>query len=89
MVPVDMEGVEGEDELGGRERVKESGVRRAESRGVVGMRRVDLEPGAGAWVVGEGGGDVQCTRVLDVQREPGLDGVDVAEGGGECTLPGT
>ena len=64
-------------------------MRGAQGGGVVGMRRVDLEPGAGAWVVGEGGGEVQCTGVLDVQREPGFDGVDVAEGGGECTVPCT
>lgn len=88
-MPVEMEGVDGEGELGGGERVEERGVGGAESGGVVGMRRVDLEPGARAWVVGEGGGNVQCTRVLDVQHEPWLDGVDVAEGGGERTLPGT
>lgn len=88
-MPVEMEGVDGEGELAEGERVEERGIGGAESGGVVGMRRVDLEPGAGAWVVGEGGGDVQCTGVLDVHGEPWLDGVDVAEGDGERTVPGT
>ena len=56
--------------------------------GEVERRRVDLDPGARAWVVGVGGGHVRVTGALGVHREPRLDGVDVAEGGGDCTLPG-
>ena len=88
MVPGELERVEREGEFSGGERVEERGVRRAEGGGVVGTRRVDLEPFSRARVVGEGGGHVRGTGALGVHGEPGLGGLDVAEGGGDRTLPG-
>ena len=87
VVPGESEGVEGEGEFAGREHVEERGVRRAKGGDVVGTRRVDFKPFSGAWVKGEGGGHVWGTGALDVHGEPGLGGVDVAEGGGDRTLP--